>query len=94
MSEKPTQDYSTQTSVIYRIREGRERFPWNIVRGWTVSSLSDGSILIEPDYIPKPVEEGCAPVGVLTRIRLALWISDRLMKRRTTTAKKLPSKAP
>lgn len=61
------------------------RFPWNIVRGWEVSSLSNGDIRIKPDYIPKPYEEGLAPVGVFTRMRLALWVSDRLMKRRSVT---------
>jgi len=58
------------------------KFPWNIVRGWEVSSLANGHILIEPDYIPAPYEKGYAPVGVFTRMRLALWVSDRLVKRR------------
>lgn len=62
------------------------RFPWNIVRGWEVSSLSNGDIRIKPDYIPKPYEEGFAPVGLFTRLRLALWVSDRLMKRRGLTS--------
>jgi hypothetical protein len=61
------------------------KFPWNIVKGWSVSSLANGHILIEPDYIPAPYEEGCSPIGVFTRIRLALWVSDRLVKRRTKT---------
>jgi hypothetical protein len=60
------------------------KFPWNIVKGWKVESLANGHILIEPDYIPVPIEEGCSPVGVFTRMRLALWVSDRLVKRRTT----------
>jgi hypothetical protein len=59
------------------------KFPWTIVRGWTVESLADGTIRVTPDYIPQPIEPGCAPVGVFTRIRLALWISDRLQKRRS-----------
>ncbi|RPI19659.1 MAG: hypothetical protein EHM65_01215 [Acidobacteriales bacterium] len=61
------------------------KFPWNIVKGWEVSSLANGEILIKPNYIPKPYEAGCAPVGVFTRMRLALWVSDRLMKRRITS---------
>jgi hypothetical protein len=61
------------------------RFPWGIVRGFKVVSLANGHLLIEPDYIPAPIEEGCTPVGVFTRIRLALWVSDRLVKRRSTT---------
>ena len=58
------------------------RFPWTIIRGWNVSSLANGNILIEPDYIQPPIEDGCAPVGLFTRLRLALWVSDRLVKRR------------
>lgn len=51
------------------------KFPWNIVDGWEVASLANGSVLITPKYA-----KGCP--GVITRMRLALWISDRLMMRR------------
>lgn len=61
------------------------KFPWNVVRGWKVSSLANGHILIEPDYIGEPMEPGCSPVGLFTRLRLAIWIGDRLAKRRTVT---------
>lgn len=52
------------------------RFPWNIVKVWNVSSLASGNILIQPEYI-----DGRIP-GVFTRMRLALWVSDRIVKRR------------
>ena len=61
-----------------------KRFPWNIVRGWKVSSLSNGNILIEPDYIPDPIEAGLAPIGVLDRMRLGIWVADRVTKRTTS----------
>ena len=70
------------------------KFHWNIVRGWTVESLANGHILVKPDYIPQPYEEGCSPVGVFTRMRLALWIYDRLVKRKANAKTVAPAIAP
>lgn len=46
----------------------------NLISGWEVQSLADGTLLVKPQWVPKPYEEGCAPVGVLTRISLADWL--------------------
>jgi hypothetical protein len=61
------------------------RFPWNLVKGWKVYSTANGHIVIEPDYINpwKGPELGGGP-GMFTRMRLALWVSDRLMKSQET----------
>lgn len=65
-----------------------KRFPWNVVKGWKVSSLAGGKMLVEPDYIEpwRGEEEGGGP-GLFTRLRIALWISERLVKRRTGGAR-------
>ena len=52
------------------------KFPWNIVKGWDVSSLASGAIRIQPQYVNDSIP------GVFTRMRLALWVSGRLLKRR------------
>jgi hypothetical protein len=58
-------------------------FPWDTVKGWSVTSRADGTLLIEPDYIePHDPEKGGGP-GVFTRLKLADWILNRLTKRRT-----------
>lgn len=59
------------------------RFPWNVVKGWSVSSRADGSLLIEPDYINprRGPDEGGGP-GLFTRLALATWCLERLTKRR------------
>jgi len=60
-----------------------KRFPWNVVKGWSVTSRADGSLLVEPDYINpyRGPEEGGGP-GLFTRMALADWILNRLTKRR------------
>ena len=66
------------------------RFPWDTVKGWKVSSLANGNMLIEPDYINpyKGPEEGGGP-GLFTRLAMADWILNRLCKRRTAVKSKL-----
>lgn len=61
----------------------RAKFPWNIVKGFSVKSLANGNLLIEPDYINpwKGEEEGGGP-GLFTRMELADWCQRRLSKRR------------
>jgi hypothetical protein len=62
------------------------RFPWDTVKGWKVSSLANGNLLIEPDYIHpyKGPEEGGGP-GLFTRMALADWCLNRLCKRRVNS---------
>jgi hypothetical protein len=61
----------------------RQSFPWNVVKGWKVSSLANGNLLVEPDYIHpyKGAEEGGGP-GLFTRLALADWLLHRMTKRR------------
>lgn len=62
----------------------KPRFPWDVVKGWSVTSRADGTLLIEPDYIePHDPEKGGGP-GVMTRLKLAAWCLDRLCKRRAS----------
>ncbi len=68
-----------------------KRFPWNVVKGWSVTSRADGSLLIEPDYINPyrgPVEGG-GP-GILTLMALATWCLERLTKRRAKSGQGKP----
>lgn len=60
------------------------RWPWNAVRGFKVESLANGNMLVTPDWINawKGPEEGGGP-GLFTRLRMALWIEQRLLKRGT-----------
>ena len=60
------------------------RFPWNIVRSFKAVSCADGTIRLEPDYIKpwKGPEEGGGP-GIFTRMALAAWCQQRLLKRGT-----------
>jgi len=62
----------------------RQGFPWDVVKGWSVTSRADGSLLIEPDYINpyRGPEEGGGP-GMFTRMALADWCLQRLTKRRS-----------
>lgn len=50
-----------------------KRFPWNSVKGWTVKSLANGELIVQPDYIEPP--------GLFTRLKLADWMLHRLCKR-------------
>ena len=60
----------------------KPRFPWDTVKGWSVTSRADGTMLIEPDYIHpyKGPDEGGGP-GLFTRMKLADWCLNRLCKR-------------
>lgn len=60
------------------------RFPWDTVKSWKVSSLANGHLLIEPDYIHpyRGPKEGGGP-GIFTRMALANWCLHRISKRRT-----------
>ncbi len=53
----------------------KPRFPWDTVKEFTVQSLADGRLIIEPKYV-----DGVP--GCLTRIGLAFWCVDRLAKRK------------
>ena len=64
--------------------EPRRRWPWNTVDGFEVESLANGHILVRPRYRRAPLEEGCSPEGVFTRMALALFVRRRLMKARRT----------
>lgn len=59
------------------------KFPWNVVKGWSVTSRADGSLLIKPEYVKpyKGSEEGGGP-GMFTRMALTGWILNRITKRR------------
>ena len=59
----------------------KPRFPWDTVKGWSVSSRADGTLLIEPDYIDKYDPENGGGPGLMTRLALATWYLDRLCKR-------------
>lgn len=59
----------------------RKRFPWNIVKGWTVASCADGTLRVEPQYINTPAPDGEGGPGLFTRMRLAAWAERRLCKR-------------
>lgn len=50
-----------------------DRFPWNAVKGWSVSSLANGNMLVEPQWNHKP--------GLLARMRMSIWLLQRLRKR-------------
>lgn len=78
MRKQPTKRAATA-------RPQRTSFPWDVVKGWSVTSRVDGSMLVEPDYINpyKGPEEGGGP-GIMTRMALADWILNRLTKRRTS----------
>lgn len=41
------------------------------VKKFTVQSLSNGHMMVEPFYKTKPLEEGATPVGVFTRLAIA-----------------------
>lgn len=66
-----------------RQSKARVGFPWDVVKGWSVTSRADGTLLIEPDYINpyRGPEEGGGP-GLFTRMKLADWILHRLCKRK------------
>lgn len=64
-----------------------KRFPWNTVKGWSVSSRADGTLLVEPHYDPEVIkpytpEDGGGP-GLFTRMRLADWVLNRLCKQQS-----------
>ena len=50
------------------------------ISSFFVESLADGTILVHPRWIDKPVEKGAAPVGVGTRLAVAVQISEILNK--------------
>ena len=58
------------------------RWPWNVVKSFKVSSLADGNLLIEPDYHNPRIsdEEGGGP-GLFTRLSLAEWCAKKLARR-------------
>lgn len=58
------------------------RFPWNRVQGFTVKSLANGALLIEPTYThPNRDPEEFGGPGLFTRLALAKWCEKRLAKR-------------
>lgn len=52
-----------------------KRFPWNTVKGWTVKSLANGELVVQPNYITPP--------GLFTRLKMADWMLQRLTMRRS-----------
>lgn len=60
------------------------RFPWNRVKSFTVKSLANGSLLIEPTYTnPNRDPEEFGGPSLFTRMALAKWCEKRLAKRET-----------
>ena len=50
------------------------------VSGFKVSSLANGEMIIQVDYVDEPVDEDATPVGLLTRLTIANEIEKILMK--------------
>lgn len=72
-----------RTKRAAKAKPPRTSFPWDVVKGWSVTSRADGTLLVEPVYIePYDPENGGGP-GVMTRLALADWCLDRLHKRAT-----------
>jgi hypothetical protein len=60
----------------------QKRFPWNVVKGFSVESRADGTLLILPVYYnPRQSDEEGGGPGLFTRMALADWCFDRLQKR-------------
>jgi hypothetical protein len=57
-------------------------WPWTILRGFKVSSLANGNILIEPDYVSKWTPETGGGPGMFERMDLAAWVHRKILARR------------
>lgn len=51
------------------------------VKSCEVKSLANGNMLVEFAYKSEPPEEGATPVGVLTRMAIALELQRMIEKR-------------